>query len=114
MDVLWHAERDAGVPARAVQDEDDLLAGAAPDLAGKAASSAAKSGMLTEVARWKTAGRSRLHEPAARSRRGSATRSGAAPGRIGRCPSKHQTLCRIGLRPTRCSSVAQSSTVAAG
>jgi len=35
MDVLGHPELDTGVPARAIQDEHDLLGGTRPDVLGK-------------------------------------------------------------------------------
>ena len=51
VDMVGHTQALGAVPARAIQHEHDLLAWLAPTTRAKAASSASKSGMLTEVAR---------------------------------------------------------------
>ncbi len=112
VDMLGDAQFAAGVPAGAVQDEHDLLRWAGADLRGRTRPARPRrAGCETLVARWKTRAGPRRD---GRSRRDSASRSGAGPAPSGAAPSKHQTLCRIGFRPMRCSSVAQSSTCAWG
>ena len=51
VDVVGHAQALGAVPAGPIQHQHDLLAWLAPTAWAKAASSASKSGMLTEVAR---------------------------------------------------------------
>ena len=51
MDMVRDAQALGAVPAGTIQHEDDLPGGVAPTAVAKPASSASKSGMLTEVAR---------------------------------------------------------------
>ena len=84
--------------------------GPAPTARANSASSTAKSAMLTLVARWKSVRPEEGWTKPTSYRQRKRWRTMAS----GRCPRGAQTRRRSGLSPMRCSSVAQSSTVAAG
>jgi hypothetical protein len=93
VNVLGHAQLGAGMPAGAIEDQDDLLVWSSADRSGEGASSATQSSMETPVARcqmiWPEAGGTN----ATRERHSSRCCMGA----IGRWPGNAQTFLRIGL-----------------
>ena len=84
--------------------------GLAPTWRAKAANSTSKRGILTLVARWK------IVRPLAGWTKPTSQRQAkrCCTTAVGRCPFGAQTRRSSGLSPMRCSSVAQSSTVAWG
>ena len=110
VDVVRHSQALCAVPAGAIQHEHDLLARRSADRGQRRRARPRRGGYSL---RWPDERPCGLRRDG-RSRRDSATRSDVAPEPRGRCPSTHQTFCRMGLSPMRCSSTAHSSTVACG
>ena len=110
MEVLGHPELEAGMPACPVKNQDDLLLRTRSDGPSKRLQFDGKQVQIHAGRQMEDGlSRSRMHET------DQITPVVAVLDRgNGRSLSKHQTFCRIGLSPMRCSSMVHSSTCAFG